>query len=99
MEHQLYRAHRTLGYDAGRTQNADGKELVILHTSPHPGPREFSVTFGHMLIPAGTEDVQRQIMFELQEVLERATFLGLDADAIRAAFEGALTTVLSSTPT
>jgi len=52
-----------------------------------------------MLIPAGTEDVQRQIMFELQEVLERAAFLGLDADAMRAAFEGALATVLSSTPT
>jgi len=38
-------------------------------------------------------------MATLLEVVARAAFLGLDADAIRTVFANALTSVLRSTPT
>jgi hypothetical protein len=83
---QLWKSHRTFGYEVGRVQVEDGTELVVLQTAPH----KQEVSPVHMLMPVSEKDVSFEAMTRLIEAIEKARFLGLDNDGLRSAFEAAL---------
>ena len=54
---QLYKSHRTLGYEIARMRTDDGKELVILETAAH----KQEVSPAHMLRPMSPEDAAFEV--------------------------------------
>jgi hypothetical protein len=77
---QLYKSHRTMGYKIARTRADDGKEFVILETAPH----KQEVSPAHMLWPISSEEVAFEVRVSLAQIIERARFLGLDAEMLGA---------------
>ncbi len=77
---QLYKSHRTMGYEVARTRADDGAELVILQTAPH----KQEVSPAHMLTPASPQEAAFDIRIGLAQIIERARFLGLDAETLGA---------------
>lgn len=86
MSKQLYRSHRVFGYEIDRFRGQDGVERVLLQTAPH----KEDVSPVHMLMPVSEQEVAFEAQVRLIEAIEKARFLGLDNDALRAAFEAAL---------
>ena len=85
---QLWKSHRTCGYEIARTTTEDGIELVVLQTAPHTQ----AVSPAHMLMPVSEKEAAFEALVRLMEAIEQARFLGLDNDAVRSAFESALQT-------
>lgn len=83
---QLYRSHRVFGREVARAKANDGTELVILQTAPHAQ----AVSPAHLLMPMSEQEVAFEARVRMIEAIEKARFLGLDNDALRAAFEAAL---------
>ena len=77
---QLYQSHRTIGYEIARTQTDDGKELVILQTALH----KQEVAPAHMLRPLSPQEAALEIRVGLAQIIERARFLGIDAETMSA---------------
>lgn len=86
MNKQLYRSHHVFGYELDRFRGHDGVERVLLQTAPH----KEDVSPAHMLMPVSDQEVAFETQVRLIEAIEKARFLGLDNDALRAAFEVAL---------
>lgn len=82
----LWKSHRVFGYEVARAAGPDGYELVILQTAPH----KQEVAPAHMLMPVSEQEVAFEAQVRLIEAIERARFLGMDAETLRAAFEAAL---------
>ena len=82
----LLRSHRVLGYELDRFRAQDGVERVLLQTALH----KEDVSPAHMLMPVSAQEVAFETQVRLIEAIEQARFLGLDNDALRAAFEAAL---------
>ena len=82
----LQKSHRAFGYVVARTTDDTGTDLVILQTAPH----ERVVSPAHMLQDVSPDDLAFEVRFSLIAAIEKAKFLGLDNDAIRAAFDLAL---------
>lgn len=83
---QLYRSHRAFGREVARVSAEDGTELVILQTAPHTQ----TVSPAHLLQPVSEQEIYFEAEVRLIEAIEKGRFLGLDNDALRAAFEAAL---------
>lgn len=83
---KLYRSHRTFGYELDRFRGGDGVERVLLQTAPH----KEDVSLAHLLIPVSDKEAAFEVQMRLIGAIEEARFLGLDNDALRAAFEQAL---------
>jgi hypothetical protein len=83
MSRQLRKSHRVFGYEIAHTTAEDGTELVVLQTAPH----KQEVSPAHMLMPVSEQEVAFEAKVRLIEAVERARFLGLNADALRAVFE------------
>lgn len=81
---QLWKCHRAVGWEIARATADDGTELVVLQTAPH----KQEVAPAYMLMPVDDSGFEAQTY--LIQAIEKARFLGLDHDAIRAAFEDAL---------
>jgi hypothetical protein len=75
---QLYRSHRLTGYEVARTHTDAGEELVILQTAPH----KQEVSPAHMLQATSPQEVAFDIRVALAQIVERARFLGLDAETV-----------------
>ena len=75
---QLYKSHRTFGYEAARTTADDGKQLVVLQTAPH----KYEVSPAQMLMPVTEQEAAFDIRIALAAVVERARFLGIDAETL-----------------
>lgn len=75
---QLYKSHRTMGYEIARTRTDDGDELVILETAP----QKKEVSPAHMLRPVTSAEVAFEIRIALAQIAEQARFLGLDAETV-----------------
>jgi hypothetical protein len=82
----LYKSHRVFGYEVARAAGPDNTELVILQTAPH----KQEVSPAHMLMPVSDREALFEAQVRLIEAIERARFLGVDAETLRAAFEEAL---------
>src|SRR5262245_57422269 len=76
---QLYKSHRTLGYEVARTRTGDGKELVILEIVAHK--QEVSPT--HMLRAVSQEEAAFEVRVGLAQLIKQARFLGVDAEMLR----------------
>jgi hypothetical protein len=77
---QLYKSHRTMGYEVARTRTDDGAELVILETAP----QKQEVSPAHMLRPVSPEEAAFEVRVALAQVVEQARFLGLDPEMVTA---------------
>lgn len=77
---KLYRSHRTFGYLLATAPIEDGREYAILKTDDHTEV----ATFAHMLLPVKPEEVQFEARMALMAAIERAKFLGLDAETIQS---------------
>lgn len=86
MSRQFYKSHRTLGYEVARATADDGTELVVLQTAPH----KQDVAPAHLLMPVSDADLAFEARVQLIAAIEKARFLGLDMDMLRAAFDDAL---------
>ncbi len=86
MKRQLLRSHRTFGFELARTHAPDGTELVILETAPH----KLDASPAHLLRPVTDQEAAFEATVALMAAIERARFLGVDMDALRAAFEQAV---------
>ena len=78
----LVRNHRTFGYEVARTTGTDGRDLVILQTSP----TKQDVAPAHLLMPVSANEATFEARMALAAALERCRFLGLDAETIAALF-------------
>ncbi|NOK59141.1 MAG: hypothetical protein GFH27_549283n399 [Chloroflexi bacterium AL-W] len=76
---QLFRSHRTFGYEVGRTKTDDGQEVVILQTAPHTQ----SVSLAHLLLPVSSNEAAFEVRTSLITAIERARFLDVDVAALR----------------
>lgn len=83
---QLWKSHRTFGRELARATAPDGTALVILETAPH----KHEVSPAHLLRPVTPQEAQFEATIALAAAIDRARFLGVDPDDIRAAFEAAL---------
>lgn len=86
MSKQLWKSHRVFGYEVARATTEDGTELVVLQTAPH----KQEVSPAHMLMPVSDGEVVFEARVRLIEAIEKARFLGLDVETLRAAFEDAI---------
>ena len=86
MSRKLYRSHRVFGYEVGRAAGPDGDDLVILETAPH----QLAVSSARLLLPVSEQEAAFEATVRLAEAIDRARFLGLDMDQIRAALLSAL---------
>jgi hypothetical protein len=75
---QLYKSHRTMGYEVARTTTEDGQQLVVLQTAPH----KQEVSPAHMLQPVSETEIAFDIRTGLAALVERARFLGIDAETL-----------------
>jgi hypothetical protein len=73
----LIKAHRATGIEVGRTD-----EYVLVQTAPGPGTVQALRIVATQ--PATLDDVRLQITFELFDLIEKARFLGLDAETIQS---------------
>lgn len=85
MTRELMRSHRVFGFVVARVDTPDG-ELAILETAPHK--RE--VSLAHLLQPVSDQEAAFEATMALVSAIERARFLGVDMDALRAAFDKAV---------
>lgn len=86
MKPQLYRSHRVFGREHARAVAPDGTELVILETAPHT----LAATPAHLLMPVSDAEAAFEATVALAAAIERARFLGVDMDVLRAAFTAAV---------
>lgn len=86
MTRQFFRSHRHIGYIVARATADDGTELVILQTAPH----KQDVAPAHLLMPVSDADLAFEARVQLIAAIEKARFLGLDMDILRAAFDDAM---------
>lgn len=86
MKKPFWKNHRTLGYEVARAVADDGTELVILQTAPH----KQDVAPAHLLMPVSDADLAFEARVQLIAAIEKARFLGLDMDILRAAFDDAM---------
>jgi hypothetical protein len=86
MKKQLYRSHRMFGFERARAVAPDGTELVILETSPH----KLEASPAHLLMPVSDQEAAFEVTMALAAAVERARFLGVDMDVLRAAFAKAV---------
>jgi hypothetical protein len=86
MSTQLWKNHRTFGYEIARATADDGTELVVLQTAPH----KQDVAPAHLLLSVTDADRLFEARVQLIAAIEKARFLGLDMETIRAAFDEAM---------
>jgi hypothetical protein len=79
---QLWKSHRVFGFEVARTAGPDGVDLVILETAEHT----HAVSPAHLLMPVSPAELAFEAVIALSAAVERARFLGLDDEQIRAAF-------------
>ena len=76
----LYRSHRTFGREVARAKTPDGQDLVILQTSPTTQ----AVSPAHLLLPVSDDEAIFEARMALVTAIERARFLGVDEQTLRA---------------
>jgi hypothetical protein len=76
---QLYKSHRTIGYELARISTADGQQLVLLETAF----RKYAVSPSHLLSPISAEAALFDLRTEFAALLQRARFLEIDAETLR----------------
>lgn len=86
MKRQLLKSHRTFGFETARATTPDGTELVILETAPH----KLEASPAHLLMPVSDAEAAFEATVALMTAIDRARFLGVDMDVLRAAFERAV---------
>lgn len=86
---QFFRTHRTFGYFVGTAVDEDGTPLTLLRTGPH----HIEAVPAHLLMPVSEAELAFEARVQLIAAIEKARFLGLDRDALRAAFDEALLTL------
>ena len=75
----LVRSHRTMGFEIARTPGPDGRDLAILQTSPTAQ----TVAPAHLLMPVSPDEAVFEARMALAAAIERARFLGVDAETLR----------------
>ena len=75
---QLYKSHNITGYELARVTTDDGQQLVLLETAF----REYAVSPSHVLRPVSTEEALFDLRTEFAALLQRARFLGIDAETL-----------------
>ena len=79
----MYRSHRTFGHLIARVPGPAGEELVILQTSP----TKMEATPAHLLLPVSEAEIAFEARMALAAAIERARFLGVDAETLRQLFD------------
>jgi len=79
----LVRNHRTMGYEVTRAPGPDGRDLAILQTSPTAQ----AVAPAHLLLPVSADEAVFEARMAVAAAIERARFLGVDAETLRALFD------------
>lgn len=83
---KLYKSHRTFGYEVARTA-ADGYELVVLQTAPN---QKLEVSLASLLMPVSPDEALFEARMALAAAIERARFLGVDAEQLSTLFQDEL---------
>ncbi len=79
----LVRSHRIFGYESARARTAGGEEVIILQTAPH----KLEAAPAHLVIPVSADEAVFEARMALAFAIERARFLGIDAETLRSLFD------------
>jgi hypothetical protein len=96
MERRLVQSHGTIGYEVGTVPNptAPDKPLVVVQTKPYLAGESLKTIPAHLTTDATPQDANAAIRAQLAGIIEQATFLGLDGEALRAALDAELARAL-----